>query len=69
MRRSYRFLLVLFLALPSFAAQTVVSFDALLPNPNEYIENASASDEAATFENSYFESWGSWYWPASRSPR
>ena len=62
MRRSYWFLPVLFLALPSFAAQTVVSFDDLLPNPDEYIENSSASDEAATFANTYYEAWGSWYW-------
>ena len=62
MRRSYWFLWVLFFCLPAFAAQTVVSFDALLPNPDEYVEDVSASDEAVTFANTYYESWGSWYW-------
>lgn len=62
MRRFTWFLLVLFLGLPAFAAQTTVSFDAFLPNPNEYIEDSSLADEAATFVNTYYESWGSWCW-------
>ena len=62
MRRFTWFLLVLFLGLPAFAAQTTVSFDAFLPNPDEYIEDSSLADEAATFVNTYYESWGSWYW-------
>ena len=31
----------------TFAAQTVVSFDGLLPLPDEYVEDVSAADEAA----------------------
>lgn len=63
MRRSYWFLLVPFLGLlPAFAEPAVVSFDHLLPAPNEYVEDVSASDEAATFVNTYYESWGSYYW-------
>ncbi len=62
MRRYCWFLLVLFLGLPAFAAQTTVSFDAFLPGPDEYIEDTSLSDEAATFVNTYYEAWGSWYW-------
>jgi hypothetical protein len=54
--------LVLIFALPAFAAQTVVSFDDLLPNPNEYVEDVSATNEAVTFANTYYESWGSYYW-------
>ena len=62
MRRCHGFLLVLFLCFPAFAAQTVVSFDGLLPLPDESVEDVSASDEAATFVNTYYESWGSYYW-------
>ena len=62
MRRCHGFLLVLFLCFPAFAAQTVVSFDGLLPLPDEYVEDVSAADEAATFVNTYYESWGSYYW-------
>ena len=62
MRRSYWFLWVLFLALPSFAAQTVVSFDAFLPRPDEHIDSASLSVEAATFVNTSYFDWGAWYW-------
>ena len=53
MRRDCCFLLVLFLALPAFAAQTTVSFDAFLPNPGEYIEDTSLADGAATFINTW----------------
>ena len=56
MRRCHGFLLVLFLCFPAFAAQTVVSFDGLLPLPDEYVEDVSAADEAATFVNTYYES-------------
>ena len=56
------FLLVLFLALPSFAASTTVSFDAFLPGPNQSLDNSSLSVDAATFVNTYYESWGAWYW-------
>ena len=69
MRRSYWFLWVLFFCLPAFAAQTVVSFDALLPNPDEYVEDVSASDEAVTFANTYYESWVPGTGPASRFRR
>jgi len=62
MRRDCCFLLVLFLALPAFAAQTTVSFDAFLPNPGEYIEDTSLADGAATFINTWYEAWGAWYW-------
>ncbi len=56
------FLLVLFLALPSFAASTTVSFDAFLPGPNQSLDHSSLSVDAATFVNTYYESWGAWYW-------
>ncbi|NCA83040.1 MAG: DUF4465 domain-containing protein [Opitutae bacterium] len=62
MRRSYWFLWVLFLGLPAFAAQTTVSFDGLLPLPNEYVNDVSATDEAATFVNTCYFDWGAWYW-------
>ncbi len=62
MRRCCWFLLVPFLVLPVFAAQTTVSFDAHFTGPDEYLENVSLADEAATFLNTYYESWGSWYW-------
>lgn len=62
-----RRLLILSLSLlvftaPARSAQTVVSFDTLLPDPNDYVEDTSASDDAATFVNTYYESWGAWYW-------
>lgn len=60
--RRCSFLLVLFLALPSFAASTTVSFDAFLPGPDQYIDHTSLSVDAATFVNTRYESWGSWYW-------
>lgn len=62
MRRSCWFLLVLFLGLPAFAAQTTVSFDGLLPLPNEYANDVSATDEAATFVNTCYFDYGAWYW-------
>jgi len=55
-------LLVLLFSTSVQAAQTVVSFDTLVPNSGEYVEDRSASDEAATFLNTYYESWGSYYW-------
>ena len=64
MRRSYWFLLALFLCFPAFAAPTVVSFDGLLPDPGQNVHNVSVSVDAATFLNTYtdwgggFESWG-----------
>jgi len=57
-------LLALFLSLPARAAQTTVSFDSLLPDPGEYINDASVSVGPVTFDNSYvydeeysYESW------------
>ncbi len=61
MRRSL-FLLLLLLALPLHAAQTVVSLDNLLPQPNTFLNSSSAVVEAATFLNTTYESWGSLYW-------
>ena len=64
MRRCLGFLLVLFLCFPAFAAQTVVSFDHLLPTPGQNIHNTSVSVAATTFMNTFtdwgggFESWG-----------
>ncbi|MGD9781233.1 MAG: DUF4465 domain-containing protein [Kiritimatiellia bacterium] len=51
MRRCHWFLPVLFFCLPAFAAQTVVSFDALGLPPGQYANNASFSTNAATFRN------------------
>ena len=62
MRRCSWFLSILFLGLPAFAAQTTVSFDALLPNPGQNIHDTSISVEAATFVNTTYESWGALYW-------
>jgi hypothetical protein len=62
MRRWYWFLLVPFLGLAASAAQTTVSFDGLFSGPGEYIEDVALADEAATFRNTTYESWGSWYW-------
>ena len=63
MRRCCRFLLVAFLGLPpAFAAPAVVSFDAHFTGPGEHIADASLADEAATFLNETYESWGSIYW-------
>ena len=62
MRRCHWFLPVLFLCFPAFAAQTTVSFDAHFSGPGEHVENVPLADEAATFLNTYYESWGSWYW-------
>jgi hypothetical protein len=59
MRHVCWFLLVLF-ACSAFAAQTTVSFDEFLPNPGEYIRNVSLADEAATFLNTYEESYNYW---------
>lgn len=53
-------LLVPFLCLPTFAAETVVSFDHLLPGPGQTIHNTSVSVGPATFINSYNPDWGSW---------
>ena len=62
MRRCHWLPLVPFLVLAASAAQTTVSFDAHFAGPGEYIENAALADEAATFLNTTYESWGSWYW-------
>ena len=60
MRRVCWFLLVPFLCLPAFAAQTVVSFDARLPEPGQNVHTASVSVAAATFLNTYTPDWDSW---------
>ena len=63
MRRVCWFLLASFLGLlPAFAASAVVSFDAHFTGPGEHVADASLADEAATFLNETYESWGSWYW-------
>ena len=62
MRRCRWFLLVPFLGLAASAAQTTVSFDAHFTGSGEHVENAALADEAATFLNTYYESWGSYYW-------
>ena len=62
MRHGYWFLWALFLCFSVQAAQTVVSFDPLFAGPDEFIEDASAADEAATFVNTYYYDWGAWYW-------
>lgn len=53
---------VVLLACSAFAAQTTVSFDARFAGPGEHVEDAALADEAATFLNTYYEAWGSWYW-------
>lgn len=53
-------LLVPFLCFPVFAAQTVVSFDHLLPGPGQNIHTTSVSVAAATFLNTYTD-WGGGY--------
>ncbi len=63
MRRASWFLLILlFLTLPAFAAQTTVSFDDLLPAPGLVIDDASAAVGPATFLNTTYESWGMLFW-------
>ena len=47
-------LLVPFLCLPAFAAQTTVSFDHILPAPGAYHNNSPFAVQAATFRNSYY---------------
>lgn len=51
MQRSSWFLPVPFFCLSAFAAQTVVSFDALVPQPNQAVHDRSATDDAVTFVN------------------
>ena len=58
--RRWLVLLILSLSLPVRAAQTVVSFDDLLPSPNASIHDQSVSDEAVTFLNTYTPDWDSW---------
>ena len=60
--RRLLFLCFLLPCLSIHAAQTVVSFDALLSGSNQHVEDASVSVEAATFRNTTYESWGSLYW-------
>lgn len=43
-----------FLCFPVFAAQTVVSFDALCTGPGQHVNSASFSTNAATFVNTYY---------------
>jgi hypothetical protein len=55
------FWLGVFLCFPVFAAQTVVSFDALFTGPGQNVHDALFSTNAATFVNSYtpkYDSWG-----------
>lgn len=58
--RRWLILLVLILCSPVLAAETVVSFNALLPTPNASIHNTSASEEAVTFLNTYTPAYDSW---------
>ena len=58
--RRLLFLLVLFLCIPAFAAQTVVSFDSLFTGPGETIHDTSVSVGPATFLNTYNSDWDSW---------
>ena len=63
MRRVCWFLLVSFLGLlPAVATPAVVSFDGFFTGPGQHIETMALGDEAATFLNATYESWGSWYW-------
>jgi Domain of unknown function (DUF4465) len=59
--RRFLILLVLVFSPPVWAAETVVSFGSLLPNPDMEIHNQSASDDAVVFFNHYnsmYDSWG-----------
>lgn len=58
--RRFLVLLVLFFCFSSFAAETVVSFDALFFGPGQSIHDTSFSTNAATFHNTYNPEWGSW---------
>lgn len=58
--RLFLVLLVLFCCFSSFAAETVVSFDALFSGPGQSIHDTSFSTNAATFINSHDPELGSW---------
>ncbi|MGD9612045.1 MAG: DUF4465 domain-containing protein, partial [Kiritimatiellia bacterium] len=60
MRRCCWFLFVPFLGLAAVAAETVVSFDHLLPEPGQYLNDTPVSVAAATFLNTYTD-WGGGY--------
>jgi len=60
MQRTALVLLVFLLSLPVWAAETTVSWDTLLPNPNMERHNQSSVDDAVTFLNSYNAEWDSW---------
>jgi hypothetical protein len=53
-------LLILVPGLAASSAQTTISFDALLPQPGDFLNDTSISVEAATFINHYNPEWGSW---------
>ncbi len=62
MRRVCWFLMLLFMVGRAPAASTTVSFDPFFTGPGQHVENTALGAAAATFLNTYYESWGSWYW-------
>ncbi len=54
--RRFLILLMLVFSPPLWAAQTVVSFDALVPTPDSVVNSQPSTDEAVTFLNTYFHS-------------